>query len=139
MQSRDLGDEITIAKSKPQDNIASNDASEKNDSKTSTMSAENNVNSPDRSTLVQPLLAYTLFSLQSSARENVAKAILGHFAPVDILTAKEALWNFCGTSIIGEWKNRKDSSSRGDNAAHVNDILDAFGKLDKAIRLLQLW
>ena len=42
--------------------------------------------------ILEPLLAYILFSLQSSTSENISKAVLGHFTPEQIFNAKEVLW-----------------------------------------------
>ena len=38
--------------------------------------------------ILEPLLAYILFSLQSSTSENISKAVLGHFTPEQIFNAK---------------------------------------------------
>ena len=38
--------------------------------------------------ILEPLLTYILFSLQSSTSENISKAVLGHFSPEQIFNAK---------------------------------------------------
>ena len=55
--------------------------------------------------LLQPILAYILFSLQSGTQENVKSAILNQFTDGEITEAKEALWKCCGTYVIGATKN----------------------------------
>mgnify|MGYP006953832924 CR=1 FL=1 len=86
----------------------------------------------NRTMLLQPLLAYIMFSLQSGTSENVKNAVLGRFTDVEIIEVKDALWNFCDNNIIGVVKNRKKSVSRLESEAHVKDIITALGKLDKA-------
>ena len=52
--------------------------------------------------ILEPLLAYILFSLQSSTSENISKAVLGHFTPKQIFNAKEVLWGECDVKVIGQ-------------------------------------
>ena len=84
------------------------------------------------SVLLDPLLSYMVFSLQSGTVENVRQAVLGHFSNEDIARTKDSLWTHCGSGIIGEKPRRKDSSTRSVAEAHVSDILTAWGKLDRA-------
>ena len=64
------------------------------------------------SMLLQPLVAYVVFSLQSGTREDIKHAVLEHFTPDQISDAKDALWEHCDTSIIGKKINRNDSTGR---------------------------
>ena len=82
--------------------------------------------------LIQPVLGYILFSMQSASAENVKLAAMGHFIDSDICDAKDMLWYFCGTKYIGEKKVRKDSNTRSEKEDHLADIINALIKLDKA-------
>ena len=82
--------------------------------------------------IVQPLLAYIVFALQSGTVSNIKNAIIGHFTLDQIIQAKETLWAHCGNDIIGEKQTRKDSTARSAKEAHVTDILSAWTKLDRA-------
>ena len=52
--------------------------------------------------LLQPLLAYTLFSLQSGTADKVKQAVMGFFSDKLVSDAKDSLWNHCGSSLIGK-------------------------------------
>jgi len=75
------------------------------------------------------LLGYTLYVMQSASREMIRKTILGHFTAVQIAEAKDLLWEKCPD--LGEKKKRRDSPGRTEKEANVDDILDAYQKLDK--------
>ena len=81
--------------------------------------------------IVQPVLSYIIFTMQSATIDNIKKTVLSHFPAEAILEAKHALWNNCELTVIGEKSNRQDSSKRSEKEAHVNDILCALQKLDK--------
>ena len=57
--------------------------------------------------LIQPLLSYILFSMQSGVAENIKNAVLGHFDAKDLSDAKCALRDHCDCSIIGDKKAEK--------------------------------
>ena len=86
----------------------------------------------NKKVLIQPLLSYMVFSLQSGSVANVRSAILGKFTEPHILEAKDALWHHCGTQIIGEKIQRKNSTVRSAADAHLHDILTAWAKLDQS-------
>ena len=62
--------------------------------------------------VLQPLLAYVFFSMQSATVDNVRKAALSYFTPAQILDAKDALWGNIDCEIIGEKPRRKSSNAR---------------------------
>lgn len=93
------------------------------------------VDSTPTDVLLEPLLAYTVFSLQSATCEHVRRAVLGHFTNEQIVAAKDALWTKCDHQIIGDKPRRRDSLSRPEKEAHLQDILTALGKLDKAAKV----
>lgn len=80
--------------------------------------------------LVEPLLAYITFALQSAAEANIKRAVLGRFDHEEIVEAKTKLWSWCGEDKLGEFPRRKDSSSRSEREAHLTDIIHALIKLD---------
>ena len=82
--------------------------------------------------LVQPLLSYIVFSMQSGTVNNIRNAVLGKFSETQILEAKNALWEHCGNKIIGEKSRRIRSTARSAADAHLHDILTAWNKLDEA-------
>ena len=84
---------------------------------------------------LQPLVAYMIYSFQSSSFDNINIAVMGHFSLEQIIGAKKDLWDFCGPDIIGEKFNRKNTNNRSMAEAHVTDILNAIVKLDKAEKL----
>ena len=100
-------------------------------SENSTKSKGNNI---DSSVIIDPLLSYILFSLQSATNENVQKAVLGHFTPSQISEAKDILWENCEDSL-GKKPRRVGSSARPDHEAHLHDILTALEKLDRSQKL----
>ena len=85
-----------------------------------------------QSLLMDSVLSYIVFSLQSASVDNVKRAVLGYFSEDEIVKAKDKLWNKCGSEIIGDKPRRKDSSVRSSGEAYVCDILSALVKLDKA-------
>ena len=85
--------------------------------------------------IVNPLLAYILFSLHSGTVENVRNAVIDHF-PLDIIiNAKNILWDSCDHKLIGEKIKRKGSTICTENEANVTDILSALQKLDRSNKL----
>ena len=85
--------------------------------------------------ILEPLLAYILFSLQSSTSENISKAVLGHFTPEQIFNAKEVLWGKCDIKVIGQKVRRRGSNVRSEQDANLQDIIAALMKLDKVDKL----
>ena len=73
---------------------------------------------------------YALFSMQAGTADNIRVAVTGHIPLNAIVGAKNLLWNACDPEIIGEKAKRKDSASRTESEAHVQDILHGLQKLD---------
>ena len=80
--------------------------------------------------LMNPVLAYIVFALQSGTTENVTIAALGHFVDEQISGAKDMLWSHCGPQVIGKKSGRKGSSARSVAEAHITDIITAWAKLE---------
>ncbi len=80
--------------------------------------------------LVEPLLAYITFAMQSATEANIKRAVLGRFDHEEIIDAKTKLWSCCGEEKLGEFQRRKDSSSRSEREAHLADIISALIRLD---------
>lgn len=97
-----------------------------------TQEVKDNGDRQEAPVIIQPLLAYMQFSLQSGTQDNVKAAVLGHFTADQILDAKIALWDGSAMDIIGPMARRKDSTVRSEKEAHCQDILIALSKLDKA-------
>ena len=85
--------------------------------------------------LLQPMLAYIVFAMQRGSIDKIKTVILSNFTEQQIIEAKDNLWRHCGTTIIGEKRCRKTTTSRTDLHAHVTDILTALLKLDKVEKL----
>ena len=63
---------------------------------------------------------------------NIKRAITGYYAEADIVEAKHVLFEKCDALVIGPIKERRDGDSRSRVDAHVQDIISAMNKLDKA-------
>ena len=85
--------------------------------------------------VVNPLLAYMLFALQSGTAENVRQAVIAHFPLNAVLNAKTALWDACDNVILGDKLKSKNSQTKTELEAHVQDILIALHKLDRMDKL----
>lgn len=73
------------------------------------------------------ILAYIVSIIQSATNDNIKETVVGHFVPDDILAAKDALWDGCGSEVLGEKPSRRKTSVD----KIVQDILDAFSTLDR--------
>ena len=85
---------------------------------TSDESADNN-----KVTVRNPVLAYVVFAIQNSTRENVRRVTLAHVTPESIHEAMNILWVNYEADIIGSCRSRKCDFE-------MDDILDAFVALD---------
>ena len=84
-------------------------------------------------TIMQPILAYATYAMQSATVDNVRSAVLAHCTAIEIVEAKQVLWLRCGGDIIGsEMPRRRDTPARSIEEAHIHDILTALQKLDSA-------
>ena len=82
--------------------------------------------------LIEPVIAYIVFSMQSGTFDNIKNATLGAFTEAEISSAKDDLWTHCGSRIIGEKKRRKETSARTIKEANIIDIMQAISQLDKS-------
>ena len=73
--------------------------------------------------------------MQSAAADNMKLAVMGHFSDNAICEAKDMLWSFSGSKLIGDKKTRKHLTARSEKEAHVSDIITALVKLDKSNKL----
>ena len=63
-------------------------------------------NETNEEVLLDPVLAYTVYGIISRADENTRSALVGHFFNAQIRDARNALWDHCGTTFIGEKPSR---------------------------------
>ncbi len=82
--------------------------------------------------LCDPVISYIWFSMNGGTRNNIKRAVLGHFTPNTIYSVRNALWDTCDTAVIGKVIHRNESASRSAVEITVDDILDALSKLDTA-------
>ena len=83
--------------------------------------------------IIQPLLAYIAFSMNSGTMDAIKRAVLSHFSASQISEAKDVLWskNIGCNDLLGTRTKRKGSSVRSETEANVQDILDALKVLDR--------
>lgn len=81
--------------------------------------------------LINTLLSYTWFSLQSSANAEINRNVLQLFDGDKISVAKDELWDKCSSDILGPRKNRRDTAQRTEIEADVEDIINGLQKLDQ--------
>ena len=80
--------------------------------------------------ILQPILSYIVFSMQSGSTEKIKQAVCGHFSGEAISEAKSKLWDYGDLSVINERKNRQDTKIRTQREADTMDIISALQKLD---------
>lgn len=85
--------------------------------------------------IIEPLLSYIWYSMQSGTQESVKLAVVAHFTVEQIAAAKDILWVNCDNTIIGEKQRRRDTVSRNVREAHVTDIMTALTKLSRSDNL----
>ena len=81
--------------------------------------------------LIDPVLSYIHYSLQSGTQEKIKMAVLSHFSSAQIAESKDALWKHCGSSLLGEKSKRRNTPNRSESEANVLDILQGFAVLDR--------
>ena len=73
---------------------------------------KDNTNIMSENPVMQPLLAYVAFSMNSGSIDSIWKAVLGHFTLSQIVEAKNVLWHIPSINeLIGEKIARKNSLS----------------------------
>jgi hypothetical protein len=88
----------------------------------------------DDETLVvlDPVLGYLCYGLQSGTVTNAKKAAIGHFTSGQIKKGKEKLYDKCKDQYkIGPYYNRRDSTTRSENEANIHDIVTVLQQLDR--------
>ena len=82
--------------------------------------------------VLQPILAYVHYALQSGTADAIKKAVLGLFTVNNIKEAKDILFQHADNSITGAVKSRQDGVTRTQSEADAQDIINAMIKLDRA-------
>ena len=85
-----------------------------------------------RGPIVQPLLAYIAFSMNSGSTDSIKRAVLGHFSTSQINDAKDVVWSEkIADNLLGTRTKRRNTSARSETEANVQDIIDALKLLDR--------
>ena len=87
---------------------------------------------PTDDIIMQPLLAYIHYALQSGTAENIKRVVTGHFTGETIMEAKEVLFDRCDNTVIGNIKLRREGDTRSRAEINFSDIMTAMVKLDKS-------
>ena len=80
---------------------------------------------PSSEILLEPVLAYVHYALQSGTAENIKRAVTGFFTEDVIMQAKVALFDKCDVSVIGSIKHRREGDTRSRNDANCKDIIES--------------
>jgi hypothetical protein len=80
--------------------------------------------------IVNELLSYATYYLQSSTRDELHKTIYSFYNLDEVVVAKKILHNL-HSDIIGEFIQRKSSTNRSELSAHLEDLMSAIYELDK--------
>ena len=91
-----------------------------------------------QSQIINHVLGYIRYAIDSSTDVNIKHAVTDHFKDQDIIDAKNILWEKCH-EYLPEKQNRKDTSTRKAIEAHTSDMTDAIKKLielDKSPKFL---
>ena len=68
--------------------------------------------------------------MQNGTADKIKNVVPANFALEDIIAAKDALWNACDITVIGEKKRRRDGQHKKEGDSHTNDIINALQILD---------
>ena len=88
-------------------------------------------NKNNNDVIFDPLLAYAISVRDTASPLNIKAMILARFTPEHVKVAREALWDK-SEAVLGELPERRVTKNRTVKEAHVDDIIDALGKLDGA-------
>lgn len=80
--------------------------------------------------IVDPVLTYVAFSLDTSPAEYVNTCCVQFYTADELKRAKLLLWGKIGEDILGSNVKRRDGSSRSESEAIIMDITAAVQKLD---------
>ena len=89
----------------------------------------------DRQTILNPLLCYLTYGLNSGTPSHVKSAVFGAFTSQEITSAKNILFNQRDTDIIGENIKRQSTNTRSKEEANIHDIVQAIIQLDNSQKL----
>ena len=81
--------------------------------------------------MLESLLSYILFFLQSSTLENITKAVLGHYIPRSRFSTQKKYYG----ELIGQKVRKRGSNVRSEQDANLQDIIAALIKLGKVDEL----
>jgi hypothetical protein len=70
--------------------------------------------------------------MQNGTIEKIRLTTVGHFSLESVTPAKDTLWKAADNNVIGEKPLRRGTPLRIEKEAHVTDIFEALGKLDRA-------
>ena len=82
----------------------------------------------DNHGIINTVLAYLHYGISSATPDNVIEVACTHFAPEEIIEAKDKLWKECD---LGDPPTRHKSKGGTASDAHIRDILDVIFKIDK--------
>ena len=78
------------------------------------------------SVILNPLLTYIVYGLNSGTTSAVKRAVLGHFTDEKVSQAKDILFDNCDKEIIGDKKKRVTTSARSNTEANLDDVIAAI-------------
>lgn len=86
--------------------------------------------------IFDPVLAYIAAARNSGCHQNISIIVMDKFSPDQLITAKEALWKHDQDgSLLGDMPKRMNSKKRVSIVANLEDIMEAFAKLDECSTL----
>jgi len=83
-----------------------------------------------------PMLAYIAWARDASNPRNLKRMVLAKFTFDQVKAAKTTLYEKCN-DVLGDFPERSKSKSRTADEAHVDDVVEAFVKLEIAGKLPQ--
>ena len=85
--------------------------------------------------IVNELLTYIKFYINSSAVENIKKVVQNFYSEDEVVQAKRTLWDHSCSKWLSKYPERKSSDIRPAKIPHIEDIIDALKKLDASDKL----
>ena len=83
--------------------------------------------------IVDPVLSFIKAFRLKGDNETLRNVIMEHFSTADVEKAKKLLWEACEGRLLGtglEFHIRRDSDRRSQLSANLDDLLQAFHRLD---------
>ena len=78
---------------------------------------------------INELLSYVSYYIHNSSLNNIKKIISDFYTHDEIISSKKILWNLCEPDL-GPYIERKSTDKRTSLEANLNDVFEAFSKLD---------